>query len=87
MRRSHFFQGSEEKASGKVGSSDATRQRRDEAGTGRGHDKVFSMFAVSRGELVLVVFIFALVWGAGLLPRVGERLGARFGANRPRDGG
>jgi Sec-independent protein translocase protein TatA len=36
------------------------------------------MFAVSRGELVLVAFIFALVWGAGVLPRVGARLGARF---------
>ncbi len=45
------------------------------------------MFAVSRGEVVLVVFIFALVWGAGLLPRIGERLGARFSANRQRDGG
>ena len=46
------------------------------------------MFAVSRGELVLVAFIFALVWGAGVLPRLGERLGARF-ARRPRgrDGG
>ncbi len=44
------------------------------------------MFAVSRGELVLVVFIFALVWGAGVLPRVGERLGSRFGTSRQRDG-
>jgi Sec-independent protein translocase protein TatA len=45
------------------------------------------MFAVSRGELVLVAFIFALVWGAGMLPRLGERLGARFAAKRGRDGG
>jgi Sec-independent protein translocase protein TatA len=45
------------------------------------------MFAVSRGELVLVAFIFALVWGAGVLPRVGERLGARLQGRRGRDGG
>jgi Sec-independent protein translocase protein TatA len=45
------------------------------------------MFSVSRGELVLVAFIFALVWGAGVLPRVGERLGARFQGRRGRDGG
>jgi Sec-independent protein translocase protein TatA len=44
------------------------------------------MFAVSRGELVLVVFIFALVWSAGVLPRLGERLGSRFSANRQRNG-
>jgi Sec-independent protein translocase protein TatA len=36
------------------------------------------MFALSRGEFVLVVFIFALVWGSGVLPRLGERLGARL---------
>jgi Sec-independent protein translocase protein TatA len=38
------------------------------------------MFAASRGELLLVVFIFALVWGAGVLPRFGERLGLRMRA-------
>ncbi len=34
------------------------------------------MFALTRGELAIVVFIFALVWGASVLPRVGERVGA-----------
>jgi Sec-independent protein translocase protein TatA len=45
------------------------------------------MFAVSRGELVVVAFIFALVWGAGALPRVGERLAERFRGRRGGDGG
>jgi Sec-independent protein translocase protein TatA len=45
------------------------------------------MFAVSRGELVVVAFIFALVWGAGALPRVGERVGERFRGRRGGDGG
>jgi Sec-independent protein translocase protein TatA len=47
------------------------------------------MFALTRGELAMIVFLFALVWGAGWLPRVGERLGERL-AGRPRsrrDGG
>jgi hypothetical protein len=37
------------------------------------------MFALTGGELAMVSFLFALVWGAGLLPRLGERLGERFG--------
>jgi Sec-independent protein translocase protein TatA len=45
------------------------------------------MFAVSRGELVVVAFIFALVWGAGALPRVGERLAEHFRGRRGGDGG
>jgi hypothetical protein len=45
------------------------------------------MFAVSRGELVLVAFIFALVWSVGTLPRVGERLAERFRGSRRADGG
>jgi Sec-independent protein translocase protein TatA len=44
-----------------------------------------SMFALSRGELAIVLFIFALVWGAGELPRLGEALGARFAMKRGRD--
>jgi Sec-independent protein translocase protein TatA len=32
------------------------------------------MFAMSRGELAIVLFIFALVWGAAVLPRLGERI-------------
>ncbi|MGH7294624.1 MAG: hypothetical protein ACRELB_06820 [Polyangiaceae bacterium] len=46
------------------------------------------MFALTGGELAMVVFLFALTWGAGLLPRLGERLGARFAKGRGRaDGG
>jgi hypothetical protein len=45
------------------------------------------MFAVSRGEVFLVAFIFVLVWSAGALPRLGERLGERFAAKRKGDGG
>jgi Sec-independent protein translocase protein TatA len=33
------------------------------------------MFGMTRGELGLVLFVFLLVWGAGLLPRVGARVG------------
>lgn len=36
------------------------------------------MFALTHGELAVVLFLFALVWGAGLLPRLGERLGPRL---------
>lgn len=36
------------------------------------------MFALTRGELAMVLFIFALVWGAGVLPKMGERLATRF---------
>jgi hypothetical protein len=47
------------------------------------------MFALTRGEIAMVAFLFALIWGAGLLPRLGERLGERFarGPPSPRDGG
>jgi Sec-independent protein translocase protein TatA len=34
------------------------------------------MFALSGGELAIVLFIFALVWGAAVLPRLGERIAA-----------
>jgi len=44
------------------------------------------MFALTGGEIALVTFLFALVWGAGVLPRLGERLGGRF-AQRGRDPG
>ncbi len=47
--------------------------------------QVEAMFALTRGELALVIFLFALVWGAGWLPRWGERLGERF-ASRARGG-
>jgi|HubBroStandDraft_1064217.scaffolds.fasta_scaffold444504_2 hypothetical protein len=44
-----------------------------------GRDTSRAMFALTGGELAMVSFLFALVWGAGLLPRLGERLGERFG--------
>jgi hypothetical protein len=45
------------------------------------------MFALTGGELAMVVFLFALAWGAGLLPRLGERLGARFARRGAGPGG
>ena len=45
------------------------------------------MFAASRDEVVLVAFIFALVWGAGMLPRIAGQLAVRSRAKRTRDGG
>lgn len=50
------------------------------------------MFALTGGELAMVLFLFALIWGAGLLPRLGERLGERFASRSgpergSRDGG
>jgi len=38
-----------------------------------------AMFSLTSGEVALVVLLFALTWGAGWLPRVGERLGERWG--------
>jgi hypothetical protein len=46
------------------------------------------MFAATGGELGMVLFLFALAWGAGWLPRLGERLGERYARRRrKRDGG
>jgi len=33
------------------------------------------MFGMTRGEIALVAFIFVLVYGAIVLPRLAERLG------------
>jgi hypothetical protein len=44
------------------------------------------MFALTTGEAAMVIVLFALAWGAGLLPRLGERLGERM-ARRGRPGG
>jgi len=44
------------------------------------------MLAASRGEVVLVAFIFALVWGAGVLPRLAGQLAARGRAKRAVEG-
>ena len=41
------------------------------------------MFGLTRGEIILIAFVFALVYGAGLLPRLAARLtraGDRGGA-------
>jgi Sec-independent protein translocase protein TatA len=43
------------------------------------------MFALSGGELAIVLFIFALVWGAVVLPRLGERI-AVLGLRRGPEG-
>jgi hypothetical protein len=45
------------------------------------------MLSLTGGELAMVAFLFALAWGAGLLPRLGERLGARFAKRRGDAGG
>jgi hypothetical protein len=37
------------------------------------------MLSMTRGEIGLVVFIFALVYSAGLLPRIARRIAAAFG--------
>ncbi len=33
------------------------------------------IFGMTRGEIELVVFIFALIYGGLLLPKLGERIG------------
>jgi Sec-independent protein translocase protein TatA len=40
------------------------------------------MFALTRGEIAIAAFIFALVWGARFLPRLGEHLGVRLSHRR-----
>lgn len=40
------------------------------------------IFGMTHGELGLVAFIFALVYGAQVVPKVGERVGAWF-ARKP----
>lgn len=37
---------------------------------------------MTRGELGLVLFIFALVYAAGLLPKIANRLAAAFGKGK-----
>lgn len=43
-----------------------------------------SMFALNRGELAIVAFIFALVWSAVTLPRFVERVVATLTSKRAR---
>ena len=47
------------------------------------------MFATTLGELAIVVFLFILVWGAALLPRLGERVAEALfhRARKQRSGG
>ena len=37
------------------------------------------MFGLSAGEIAVLLFLFALIAGAGKLPALGERLGAAVG--------
>ena len=41
------------------------------------------MFGMTRGEIALVAFIFALVYGAIVLPRLAERIGVRDDTKKP----
>jgi hypothetical protein len=39
-------------------------------------------FGLTRGEIILIAFIFALVYGAGLLPKLTARLTGGEGGKR-----
>ncbi len=43
------------------------------------------MHSLTRGEVMMVAFIFALTWVSGVLPRIGERLGVRYARRRARE--
>jgi hypothetical protein len=43
------------------------------------------MFALSKGELAIALFIFALVWVAGVVPGAAERLAGRAAAKGARE--
>jgi Sec-independent protein translocase protein TatA len=43
-------------------------------------------FGLTRGELILIAFIFALVYGAGFLPKLAARLSRASGKTRGKDG-
>ena len=49
------------------------------------------LLGLTRGEAVLTLLVFALVYGGVALPRLGERLGVflvkRQSSNHPPDGG
>ena len=40
------------------------------------------LLGMTRGELALVLFVFAFVWVAGRVPRFGERIGVWLSAKR-----
>lgn len=43
------------------------------------------LFGLTRGEILLVVFIFVIVYSAGLLPKIAARL--TRGASKPGEAG
>jgi hypothetical protein len=40
------------------------------------------LLGMTRGELGLVLFVFAFVWVAGRVPKIGERVGVWLSAKR-----
>jgi hypothetical protein len=40
------------------------------------------LFGMTRGEIGLVVFVFVLVYGGVLVPRLGERLGVSLAGRK-----
>jgi Sec-independent protein translocase protein TatA len=45
------------------------------------------MLGMTRGEMGLVLFVFLLVWSAGIVPRIGERLALWLGEKKKGAGG
>ncbi|CAN5219827.1 hypothetical protein BH09MYX1_BH09MYX1_64680 [soil metagenome] len=43
------------------------------------------MFFLTRGEIILVAFIFAIVYGALVLPRLAEKWGKRLAGGRSKE--
>jgi Sec-independent protein translocase protein TatA len=43
------------------------------------------MFGITRGEIVLIAFVFALIYGAGLLPRLSAWISRRVAPGRDAD--
>ncbi len=46
------------------------------------------MFGLTRGEIALAAFVFALIYGAGLLPRIARALtggGKKASEDKPSD--
>lgn len=45
------------------------------------------MLGMTRGEVGLVLFVFFLVWGAQIVPRIGERISVWLGEKKKGAGG
>jgi Sec-independent protein translocase protein TatA len=45
------------------------------------------MLGMTRGEIGLVLFVFFLVWGAQIVPRLGERISVWVAEKKKRAGG